>query len=99
MREVGGKDYFEMLFLALKKNHDKHIENYGSENKLRLTGKHETSSMNEFTWGIGTRNTSIRVGNETNINGCGYFEDRRPAANMEPYTVTSLIFERCCINI
>lgn len=95
----GLKVILEEYIPNLAKTHVDDVLMMGRGNEHRLTGKHETSSMNEFTWGIGTRNTSIRVGNETNINGCGYFEDRRPAANMEPYTVTSLIFERCCINI
>jgi glutamine synthetase len=79
---------------------DGHIEDIlymGKDNERRLTGKHETSNMNTFTFGIGTRNTSIRIVKETQQNGYGYFEDRRPAANMEPYTVTSLIFKRCCL--
>lgn len=70
------------------------IKFMGEGNEERLTGKHETSSMDLFTWGIGTRNTSVRIGNDTYRDKCGYFEDRRPAANMEPYTVTSFIFKR-----
>ena len=38
---------------------------YGKNNEERLTGHHETASYNTFTYGIGTRNTSIRIGNET----------------------------------
>lgn len=83
----------------LAEGHKEDVLKMGKGNEERLTGKHETSSMKEFTWGIGTRNTSIRVGNDTHKNGCGYFEDRRPAANMEPYTVTSLIFKRCCLTL
>lgn len=99
-RNNGGlKVMLEEYIPNLAKTHADDVLMMGQGNEHRLTGKHETSSMNEFTWGIGTRNTSIRVGNETHINECGYFEDRRPAANMEPYTVTSLIFKRCCINI
>jgi glutamine synthetase len=79
----------------LSKFHSEDVLCMGADNKLRLTGKHETSSMNEFSSGIGTRHTSIRIGNDTFKDGCGYFEDRRPAANMEPYKVTSLIFKRC----
>ena len=29
---------------------------------------------------------------------CGYFEDRRPASNMDPYLVTSKIFETTVLN-
>ena len=78
----------------LRKYHKEDVLCMGENNHLRLTGKHETSIMDEFSCGIGTRNTSIRIGNDTYRDGCGYFEDR-PAANIEPYKVTSLIFQRC----
>ena len=70
---------------------------YGSDNHLRLTGIHETSSMDKFTSGIGTRNTSIRIPNHVMKNGCGYLEDRRPAANIDPYDATSTLFNVCCL--
>jgi glutamine synthetase len=78
-------------------HHAEDVRLMGNGNEERLTGLHETSSMEKFTYGIGTRNTSIRVGNDTFNKGKGYFEDRRPAANIEPYTVTSLLFMRCCL--
>lgn len=81
----------------LEINHDSHIMAYGKDNDKRLTGKHETSSMEKFSWGVGTRNTSIRVPNDVYKENKGYFEDRRPAANMDPYVVTSLIYKTCCI--
>jgi glutamine synthetase len=81
----------------LKKKHIDHIAEYGKDNHLRLTGLHETSSMDKFSWGIGTRNTSIRIPNITQKNGCGYFEDRRPAANIDPYLATSIIAKTCCL--
>ena len=78
--------------------HKEHLKIYGKDNQNRLTGKHETSSMEEFTYGYGTRNTSVRIPNQVIKNGCGYFEDRRPASNMNPYLVTSAIFETCCLD-
>jgi glutamine synthetase len=81
----------------LEAHHQEDVVAMGEGNERRLTGHHETSSMDRFTCGIGTRNTSVRIGNETFKQGCGYFEDRRPAANLEPYTVTSLLFKRCCL--
>jgi len=35
----------------------------------------------------------VRVGRDTEKAGKGYFEDRRPASNMDPYVVTSMIAE------
>jgi glutamine synthetase len=95
--EGGTKTILDKYIPGLREFHSEDVKCMGENNHLRLTGKHETSSMNEFSYGIGTRNTSVRIGNDTYRDGCGYFEDRRPAANMEPYTVTSLIFKRCCL--
>jgi glutamine synthetase len=81
----------------LEKKHDEHIKLFGEGNELRLTGEHETASYKTFSWGIGTRNTSIRIPNQVVKDKCGYFEDRRPAANMDPYLVTYNIFKTCCL--
>lgn len=76
----------------LSKKHKEHMSVYGKNNKARMTGLHETASYDKFTYGVATRNTSIRIPTLTNVEKKGYFEDRRPAANMEPYMVTSTIF-------
>jgi glutamine synthetase len=97
MRNDGGLEEIIYCMEKLKKKHEEHITAYGKDNHLRLTGLHETSSMDKFTWGIGTRNTSVRIPNLTKKNGCGYFEDRRPAANIDPYLATSIIAQTCCL--
>ena len=66
---------------------------YGDFNRLRMTGKHETADYNKFSYGKGNRTASIRIGNETVANKKGYFEDRRPSSNMDPYLVTSKILD------
>jgi len=99
MRDPNGMEEIMTCIEKLEKRHNEHIIVYGENNHLRLTGKHETSELNKFSWGIGTRNTSIRVPNLTKKNGCGYFEDRRPAANIDPYQATSILAETCCISI
>ena len=66
---------------------------YGVDNKLRMTGKCETSNYDEFTAAEGDRSASVRIPPATIINRCGYLEDRRPAANCDPYIVTSRILE------
>jgi len=96
-RGEGGIDEIMTYIDKLATKHMAHIEVYGEDNDLRLTGKHETSSMDTFTYGKGTRNTSVRIPNQTVRDGCGYFEDRRPAANVELYQATSKIFETCCL--
>lgn len=65
---------------------------YGPENHLRLTGAHETSRIDEFGFGVGTRGTSIRIPNQVNNEKKGYFEDRRPAADADPYLVSARLF-------
>ena len=98
MRESGGLVVIQVAMDKLAERHMEHIAVYGSGNEHRLTGKHETSSLTEFSWGYGTRNTSVRVGNETRQRGCGYFEDRRPAANMDPYLVTGMLFKTVVVD-
>jgi len=97
-RSENGIEEIYRCMVKLEKKHNEHIAVYGKDNEKRLTGIHETSSMNNFTFGIGTRNTSVRIPNHVVDDGCGYFEDRRPAANIDPYQVTSIIFKTCCLD-
>ena len=78
----------------LKKNHKEDIQQFGVSNESRLSGIHETSSYEHFTYGVGNRGASVRINNNTHRLGYGYFEDRRPAANMDPYLVTGIIMSR-----
>ena len=95
MREEGGYDIIISAIKKLEVNHEFHMKNYGADNELRMTGLHETSSFDKFTFGVADRTSSVRIPRETFKNKKGYFEDRRPSSNMDPYTVTSLIFETC----
>jgi glutamine synthetase len=92
MRNSDGYNKIEKAIKNLEKNHILHIKHYGSDNDKRLTGLHETSSIDEFSYGVGSRNTSIRIPNDTFKNKCGYLEDRRPSSTMDPYVVTSLLY-------
>jgi glutamine synthetase len=78
----------------LKKNHKEDIQQFGVSNELRLSGIHETSSYEHFTHGVADRGASVRINNNTHRLGYGYFEDRRPAANMDPYIITGIIMSR-----
>ena len=93
MREENGIVEIYAAIELLGKKHDEHMKVYGEGNELRLTGKNETSSFHKFSYGKADRNASIRIGNKTIREGCGYFEDRRPSSNMDPYLVTAKIFE------
>lgn len=98
MREENGfEDFIIPAMEKLSLNHKKHIKVYGEGNEARLTGEHETANIDTFKWGVADRGASIRVGNKTKHDGKGYFEDRRPASNMDPYVVTSTIIETICL--
>lgn len=87
---------YEHIMYAIgqfEQNHQKHIAVYGKDNDKRLTGEHETSDINTFSYGIADRGASIRIPRQTHDNKCGYIEDRRPSSNFNPYLVLPLIFE------
>jgi len=92
-RNKGGYEVIVQMMGKLEMKHAEHMEIYGTHNNLRMTGHHETSSHDKFTFGIADRKASARIPNDTVRNGRGYFEDRRPAANCDPYLVTSKILE------
>ncbi len=96
MRAPGGIAAVKAACEKLKKKHREHIAVYGIGNELRLTGKHETCSINEFRYGISDRGASIRIPMATADAKSGYLEDRRPAANMDPYEVTAMLLETVC---
>ncbi|WP_378951064.1 glutamine synthetase beta-grasp domain-containing protein [Mesorhizobium sp. ANAO-SY3R2] len=94
LREVGGKAYFEALMAAFAEAREDHIAVYGPDNHLRLTGKHETASINVFTWGVADRGASIRVPHSFVRNDYrGYLEDRRPNSQGDPYQIASQILK------
>ena len=93
MREKGGEEYFKSIFKVFESRAKIHIENYGSDNHLRLTGKHETQSIDKFSWGVSDRGESIRVPKSVGETWKGYLEDRRPGSNANPYKVLQIISE------
>jgi glutamine synthetase len=93
MRDEGGLDEIIRVVNKMADLHDEHISVYGIDNDKRMTGEHETSNINEFSWGYSTRDTSVRVPAQTKLDGKGYFEDRRPASNCDPYLVVKRMLE------
>ncbi|XP_053354578.1 glutamine synthetase-like [Clarias gariepinus] len=95
MREEGGLRYIEEAIERLSKRHHYHIRVYdpkgGLDNARRLTGHHSTSNINEFSAGVANRGASIRIPHAVGQEKRGYFEDRRPAANCDPYAVTEAL--------
>lgn len=81
----------------LSRNHAEHIAVYGSDNAMRLTGRHETCDINTFRYGVADRGASIRIPGHVAAVGHGYLEDRRPAANADPYEVCARILRTVCL--
>ncbi len=92
MREEGGEAYFTKLMAAFEKFANEHIAVYGPDNHLRLTGLHETQSIDKFNWGVANRGASIRVPHSfINNDYKGYIEDRRPNSQADPYKIVSRV--------
>jgi glutamine synthetase len=92
LRETGGKEYFEALMKAFENNISAHIDVYGPDNHLRLTGHHETQSIDKFNYGLSDRGASIRLPVNFIKNGYkGYLEDRRPNSEADPYQIVARI--------
>lgn len=92
MREEGGEELMKSICEAFGKVHTDHIAEYGSSNNERLTGLHETQSIDKFSYGVSDRGASIRIPISVPQNGWkGYLEDRRPSSNADPYRVAARI--------
>jgi len=89
-----GMEYIDTMMAKFAATHKDHLSVYGDDNDQRLTGIHETSSMDSFSYGVGNRAASFRIPTSTaHDNGKGYIEDRRPASNMDPYLVCAMIVD------
>lgn len=93
MRSEGGYDVIIAAIEKMGKKHNEHIAVYGVGNERRLTGAHETAPITKFSYGVAHRGASVRIPRTAHLEKKGYFEDRRPASNMDPYVVTSKIFK------
>ena len=93
MRDAGGEDLFKKIMDKAALTHASDVMAYGVGNEARMTGHHETSSYDKFSYGIASRNTSIRIPNSvTQSEWKGYAEDRRPASNCDPYRVVASVY-------
>jgi glutamine synthetase len=97
LRNAGSKKVFEDICskFASKEAIQDCISVYGADNHLRLTGKHETQSIDRFSYGVSDRGASIRIPISVVENGwSGYLEDRRPNSAADPYKVAAAIIRR-----
>jgi len=94
LRTVGSKAAYDKICEAFRPVIKEHIAVYGADNHLRLTGKHETASINDFSYGVSDRGASIRIPIFTVEKGWkGYLEDRRPNSAADPYKVAARIIK------
>ena len=95
MREDGGIAHIEAACarLGLPKNLSKVKDFYGEGLERRLTGKHETSSLDTFSVGHSDRTASVRIPWHVSQQQKGYLEDRRPNSNADPYRIGSYILD------
>jgi len=92
LRECGSKDIYHQICEGFAPYVKEHIEVYGADNHLRLTGKHETQSIDTFSYGVSDRGASIRIPIATVENEWkGWLEDRRPNSSADPYKVAARI--------
>lgn len=97
MRTCGDKKVFDAICESFGSSPEKikeHIDVYGAYNDQRLTGEHETQSIDEYSYGVSDRGASIRIPVGTVEDGWkGRLEDRRPASNADPYKVAAVIIK------
>lgn len=93
--KVGG-DAIAKAVTALEGKHKEHIKLYGHGLDRRLTGLHETCDIDTFKSGNADRGASIRIPRPVADAGYGYFEDRRPGANADPYLVAARLCTTVC---
>lgn len=101
-RKEGGLAAMKEAVKKLEKRHMEHIRAYdpreGKDNERRLTGRHETSSIHQFSSGVAHRGSSIRIPRHVEQNGKGYLEDRRPSSNCDPYICAERIIRTCILD-
>jgi glutamine synthetase len=81
---------------CLSRTHETHMKDYGKGNELRMTGGCETSDPSVFTMAESDRSCSVRIPIHVADAECGYIEDRRPAANIDPYVVCRHLLTSIC---
>ncbi|SGY79784.1 BQ5605_C008g05222 [Microbotryum silenes-dioicae] len=97
-RAEGGLKVIEEMCDKLSKRHAEHIAVYGADNDLRLSGRHETAHIGSFSYGVANRGSSVRIPRSVAQDGMGYFEDRRPASNIDPYQVCDIMIQTICLS-
>jgi glutamine synthetase len=94
LRTANSKETFTAICEAFRPAVAECVAVYGAHNELRLTGKHETASITDFSYGVSDRGASIRIPLYTVDHAwSGYLEDRRPNSAADPYKVAAVIIK------
>lgn len=94
LRTAGSREVYEKVCESFRPFVNEHIAVYGPDNHLRLTGKHETQRIDQFSYGVSDRGASIRIPIATVERGWkGWLEDRRPNSAADPYKVAARIID------
>uniref|UniRef100_A0A1I8F415 Glutamine synthetase n=1 Tax=Macrostomum lignano TaxID=282301 RepID=A0A1I8F415_9PLAT len=91
MRQPGGMKVMIEAIEKLGKRHASHIRAYDPH------GGADNKRIDKFSYGVAHRGSSIRIPRQCSDEGCGYIEDRRPASNCDPYSVTEMIVRTTCL--
>ncbi|HEK21011.1 MULTISPECIES: glutamine synthetase beta-grasp domain-containing protein [unclassified Mucilaginibacter] len=94
LRTANSEEKFKAVCEAFRPAVAECIAVYGADNDQRLTGKHETASIHDFSYGVSDRGASIRIPlYAVEHNWSGYLEDRRPNSAADPYKVAAVIIK------
>ncbi len=96
-RDENGYDTILEHMEKLSKYQEEAISLYGENNDKRLKGIWDAPSLKKFTYGLMNRKASVRISKKTFDDKKGFYEDRRPAANLDPYIVCSFLFSITCL--
>ncbi|XP_064483243.1 glutamine synthetase-like isoform X2 [Ornithodoros turicata] len=101
MRQIDGIAFIKGAIEKLQAKADEHLVLYdpegGKSNARRLIGTLGTPTK-QFDAMASSREVSIRIPRLVDDAGCGYLEDRRPGANVEPYRATEAIVNTVCLS-
>ncbi|XP_070391238.1 glutamine synthetase, mitochondrial-like isoform X2 [Dermacentor albipictus] len=99
-RSEGGLDWINKAIAKLELKHELHLKAYDPRkdaNKERLRGNLMATPSREFSAAVSAKTVCVRIPRLTKVAGRGFFEDRRPGANVEPYRAMQRLVETLCL--
>lgn len=102
MRKQGGLEHIKAALKKLEANAAEHLQAYdprkgGAANRRRLEAGMLATPTENFVTDTCSREVSVRIPRLVCDAGRGYLEDRRPGANVEPYSATAAIVKTVCL--